>query len=291
MIDGGGQAWWSRCVDDGTLYDRPHLVQMRNCSGVTIRDVTLQMSANWNTHLVYTDGALLENLYLHNPRVSSASFNTDGIDIDSSRNVVVRGCTVDVNDDAIAMKSGYDEAGRHFAMPTENVVVEDTWLRRGASMAIGSDMSGGVRNVTFQRIRGGDLSSGLYVKTRRGRGGVVRDITLRDSVLNGTGEAVDLDAWYFCVERHPGCADCVPCPVTNATATPWIGDITLDNVTLVGGKLPGGLDGLPEQPIVNVTLRGVIATSATHEAYSPCGNVSGTYDAGTQPPPSCLKPA
>lgn len=291
VIDGGGPAWWARCVNDGTKFDRPHLLQMQNCTNVNIEGVTLQQSANWNLHLVYTRSAALHGLFLHSERVSAASFNTDGIDVDSSSDVTIRNCTIDVNDDGIAMKSGYDAAGRDFGVPTRDVTIEDCDVRRADSLlAIGSDMSGGIHNVTMQRVRGGNLKRGLYVKTRRGRGGDISGITLRDSTLNGAHDMLTVDMWYFCKELHPGCADCVPCPLGNSTTTPSVSGIRVENVTLVGGQAPGGFAGLPESPIAGIALESAVAVAPVDAEWAPCNNVSGTYDATTSPAPACLTP-
>lgn len=110
--------------------------------------------------------------------------NTDGIDVDSCSNVLIRNCHFSVGDDAIAIKSGLNKAGRDFNKPSQNIRIEnisvvDSNLSTNG-LAIGSEMSGGVYNVTLDGANFENLASGIYIKSMIGRGGLVSDIHFKN---------------------------------------------------------------------------------------------------------------
>eukprot|EP01052_Picozoa_sp_SAG31_P014862 SAG31_NODE_938_length_10882_cov_18.550032_5_plen_386_part_00 len=170
-----GKSWYTRKKQ----YGRPRLVEPMFCTDFKIEGVQLQNSAFWTLHPYACDGVVIRNLNI-TARGHPAP-NSDGIDPDSSRNVLVEGCFVDVGDDTVAIKSGIDYAGRQFAHPSENIVFRDCHFVQNA-MAIGSEQSGGVRNVTFENIimgpRHAPYTEGplIHLKSQRGRGGYIKDV-------------------------------------------------------------------------------------------------------------------
>jgi len=126
------------------------------------------------------------------------SRNTDCIDPDSSRHVLIRNCTLSGGDDNIAIKSGQDAAGRRYARPAYNITVEDVTVLQGDGISIGSEMSGGVSLVRVRRVTMGYVLHPLRIKSGYGRGGTVDDVEFADVRLAGgvgqiTGTALVVD--------------------------------------------------------------------------------------------------
>ena len=172
-----------------------HIVESHN---VRLYDLQVHWAGYWTLHFQFTDQILVEGIHLWNP--SNSTFNGpngDGIDIDSSTNALVRDSIIDAADDALCIKSGADWLGRHVDRPTENVLFTNIEVRNGHGLTLGSDCSGGAKNITWRSIhmtgRGptctvngihtcgngigtGAGPSGPHWKTGRGRGGSWEDI-------------------------------------------------------------------------------------------------------------------
>ena len=126
-LHGGGAWWWKKRASSSTALaaGRPHLLEIYNSSRVEVAGITLQDSAFWTLHPVYS-----HDVYIHDVNISAPadSDNTDGIDPDSSSNVLIERCVISCGDDHIAIKSGIDAAGRSFNMPSRNITVKKLFL-------------------------------------------------------------------------------------------------------------------------------------------------------------------
>lgn len=198
-------------------YLRPNFVQPYRCENVLIEDVTVKGSPMWMLHPV-----LCENVTVQNVTLDSHGINNDGCNPESCTNVVIRGCEFDVGDDCIAIKSGREADGRRVDVPSRNIVIEECTLTNlYGAITIGSEMSGGVRNVFVRECSGGssDLYFGLYIKTNACRGGFAEDIFLKDlSISNLNKEVVSCDF-------HRGEGD-------TGSYTPRVRNVELRNVTV-----------------------------------------------------------
>lgn len=178
VVDGQGRGWHTLCAQRRLPQGRPRLVEVHNCTEVRIRGVTLQNSPFWTTHIVYSRKVHLSGLAIFGPE---KIVNNDGVDVDSSSDVVIEDSVIDTGDDGIALKSGKDRFGLDLGVPTQNVLVRNISVGRGArgGLAIGSEMSGGIRNVT---VRNSDFPGhyGIYIKSCPGRGAYIRDIAFHD---------------------------------------------------------------------------------------------------------------
>ena len=174
---------------------RPVMVLLSDCHNVLLEGPTFRNSGSWNVHVLYCDDLTVHNVTIFNPYYAQ---NGDGIDIDSCRNVAVTDSTIDAGDDVICLKSGKDAEGRKAARPTENVTITGCTLGHGhGGIAIGSEMSGGVRNVTVSHcvLRGTD--DALRFKSVRGRGGVVENINISDIQMSDIKNAcISFDLFY-----------------------------------------------------------------------------------------------
>ena len=184
------------------------------------------------------------------------------MDLENCRNVIVRDSRFDVGDDAICLKSGKDAEGRRLATPTENVLIENCIVYHGhGGFTIGSEMSSGVRNVRVNNCVFIGTDIGLRFKSTRGRGGVVENIFISNVRMTDIpGPAIDFNLYYGlrepAVEGTSGPA--IP-PVTEET--PAFRDIYIENVICRGADQAIVLQGLPEMPIRNISLKDVAITS------------------------------
>jgi polygalacturonase len=180
-IDGSGAYWWELFHSKSLEHGRPHLVELYNSSDVTVSNLTLQNSAFWTLHPVYARGVHIHDLTITAPEDSP---NTDGIDPDSSSNVLIERCSISCGDDHIAIKSGIDAAGRAVNLPSRNITVRRNTHLAGRGISIGSEVSGGVLDVLIEdTLHLGPSEHGLHIKTSSTRGGFVRNITYRNVTL------------------------------------------------------------------------------------------------------------
>lgn len=244
LIDGSGDHWMERFPRDSTelKIGRPRLIAIQNCKNVTVSGFSFKNQACWGLFILYSENVLVENLTI---RAAHNIISSDGIDVDSSRNVHITGCDIDVNDDCIAIKSGKDEDGRRVNRPAEDVLVEKCHFRYGhGGVSMGSEMSGGIRNVEIRDcIMEADNWAPVRFKSQPSRGGVVEDITYRDIVLNNTRKAFEFNmAWRM---RPPIKPPSDPLPVVR--------NVKIINVSGTVGSA-GDIQGLPDSPIQNVSF-------------------------------------
>lgn len=155
---------------------RPPFVEFNGCSDVRLEGFELRNSPFWCIHLLNCERATVRGL-----SVSSFLNNSDGLDIECTRDVLVEDCSFDQGDDVIVLKSGKDRDGRRRARPTENVTIRRCRAGSGHGfLVVGSECSGGVRNVTMEDcVVDGTLDTLFKVKTTPKRGGFVKGITMR----------------------------------------------------------------------------------------------------------------
>lgn len=169
-------------------YLRPNFIQPYRCQNVLIEGVTIVNSPMWEIHPVRC-----ANVIVRNVAINSHGPNNDGCDPESCRDVLIEGCTFDTGDDCIALKSGRNEDGRRLGVPVENVIVRNCTMKDGhGGVVIGSEVSGGARNIFAERCRmdSPNLDRVLRVKTNSVRGGFVEHVYMRDVTVGQVAEAV-----------------------------------------------------------------------------------------------------
>ena len=141
-----------------------------SCNDVRWENFTVTQGGNWATHPTYCSDVEIKNLRINGGR--------DGIDVDSCKNVRIENCDINTGDDSISLKSGRGMDGARIGKPTENVLIKNCNLvgRRFACVGIGSETSGGIRDVRIKNCKMTSRTFGIYIKTRIGRGGVVENI-------------------------------------------------------------------------------------------------------------------
>lgn len=255
-IDGQGEDWWA-AVRSGRLLHRPRLVAFQSCTRVEVAGVRLTRSPSWTIHPWRCQGVTIRDVSIFNP----PSPNTDGIDPESCRDVIIRDCRIDVGDDAIVLKAGaaIDEA-RDF-LPCERVVISGCHIQRAhGGVVIGSEMSGGVRDVVVSDCTMTGTDRGIRIKTRRGRGGAVENLSVANVTMRAVGCPIVMHMYYrytgLRTEEIPWVSSRQPQPVD--AGTPLIRGIQLRDIVAddVTGPCLVFLYGLPEQPIADVSLAG-----------------------------------
>lgn len=242
---------------------RPVMVSLVNCKKVLVDGPTFQNSPAWCLHPLMSEDVTLRNLTVRNPWYSQ---NGDGLDLESCKNVVIEKCSFDVGDDAICFKSGKDKDGRVRGMPTENVIVDNCIVYHGhGGFVLGSEMSGGVKNVKVTNCTFIGTDVGLRFKSNRGRGGVVEKIYIDNiQMVNIPAEALLFDLYYQGNSPVPTVeektidkeklASMIP-PVTEET--PSFRDIYVNNVTCKGAGRAVLIQGLPEMNVKNIKLSNI----------------------------------
>lgn len=253
VIDGRTNEYFQSVKD----YLRPNMVLFTNCREVFLEGVTFQNSPAWNLHLLMCEDLTLKNLFVKNPDYAQ---NGDGVDVESSKNVLIDGCIFDVGDDGICIKSGKDEEGRKRGMPTENVVISNNVVYKGhGGFVIGSEMSGGARNIFVQNCSFIGTDKGLRFKTTRGRGGVVEHVYIRNILMKDIAqEAIYFDMYYFAKLPLPGEKLTIP-EVTDGT--PQFRNIEISEVTCDGADKGIFMRGLPEMNINNIKIWNAVLKS------------------------------
>lgn len=262
---GHNSEWAKKLTPGKTMADfesvkdflRPNMVSLFECNNVLVEGVTFQNSPAWTLHPLMCNHTIFRNVNVKNPWYGQ---NNDAIDLESCRYGIVDGCTFDTGDDAITIKSGRDEEGRKRGVPTENIIVTNTTVFHGhGGFVIGSEMSGGVRNMFVNNCTFLGTDIGLRFKTTRGRGGMVNDIFISDIHMTDiVGEAILFDMYYAAQDPIALLGDkrAVPQVVAKPIndGTPVFQDFYMDDVHCKGASAALVMNGLPEMNIKNVVL-------------------------------------
>ena len=240
---------------------RPNLLVLTQCKNILLDGVTFQNSPAWNLHPLMCENLTVRNVYAKNPWYAQ---NGDGIDIESCKNVLVENSTFDVGDDGICIKSGKDEEGRKRGMPTENVTVRNCVVYHAhGGFVIGSEMSGGARNINVTNCTFVGTDIGLRFKTTRGRGGVVENIYCDNiNMKDIAGEAILFDMYYMAKDPVPLAGEVRDAPKVEllpvTEATPQFKNFLVKNIVCDGAEKAVFIRGLPEMSIKNIAMENMV---------------------------------
>ncbi|QJD80183.1 glycoside hydrolase family 28 protein [Spirosoma rhododendri] len=243
---------------------RPNLLSLTRCRRVLLTGVTFQNSPAWCLHPLLCEQVTLRGLTVRNPWYAQ---NGDGLDLESCRNSLIDDCTFDVGDDGICLKSGRDEEGRKRGVPTENVLVSNCRVYHAhGGFVIGSEMSGGVRNVLLKNCTFMGTDVGLRFKTARGRGGIVENIYVDDvDITDIAGEAILFDMYYMAKDPVPQQGESNELPEIAAQplsdATPRFRQFTVRNITCRGAETAILIRGLPEMAVSDIRIEDAVLQS------------------------------
>ena len=244
---------------------RPVMVSIQNCKNVLLQGVIFQNSPAWNLHPLMCENIIIDNILARNPPYAQ---NGDALDLESCKNAIIVNSTFDAGDDGICIKSGKDEDGRKRAFPCENVIVNNCTVFRGhGGFVVGSEMSGGVKNVSVSNCQFLGTDVGLRFKSKRGRGGVVENIYVSNiSMFDISTEPLLFDLYYGGKSAVETLEDGTVTPKQETLpavdeTTPVFRNIYIKNVTCSGAKRAMFFNGLPEKNIENINIEDVTINS------------------------------
>ncbi len=292
-IDGQGPYWWKKFWDLRAAYiprglrwaadydcQRLRLITVWKSQNVTVSRLHLHRSGFWTVQITYSDHVTVDGITIADNFMSEGikGASTDGVDVDSSRYVLVQHCDIDNNDDDICLKAGRDADGLRVNRPTEYVVIRDNVCRRGGGVvSFGSETAGVIRHVVAYRDVGIGTSEGLRFKSTPTRGGGVEDVLIRDVTLTNVPRP-----FTFTLDWNPAYSDVkIPDGMKNIPAMwravaapvqppergyPFMRDITIANVRVTGARQIMTVSGLPQKPLgavrwENITAQGTEAGS------------------------------
>ena len=299
VIDGGGRAWHEKNAMVGSAHRTsrikemghepsehgrvdqrtpPTLLELFGSTRIVVSSLTLRDSAFWTAHCVLSYGVLLENIH-----VDSRGRNTDGIVIDSSTDVVARRNSIVSGDDGISIKSGRDEAGRSVGRPTEDLVLMDNVIVKASAggVAVGSEVSGGIRRVYVLNTTITKATIACYVKSTPGRGAYVQDIYVRDVVAEQVKECITVTAsaeasrrrtpthWLICAQVNANFKN--PTPKPQPARPTDFRRLSFENVlcrSLSADSRAINLAGRPSYPLRGVRLADVSVLGEVRKALA-----------------------
>ena len=243
---------------------RPNFLRIFQCKNIILQGVTFQNSPAWNLHFLESEQITVKGVKVKNP---SYSQNTDAIDLESCKNAFLEDNVFDTGDDGICIKSGRDEEGRKKGMPTENVIVNNCIVYHAhGGFVVGSEMSGGARNMFISNCTFMGTDIGLRFKTKRGRGGMVENIYMANIDMKDIGgEAILFDMYYDAKDPVPLAGEVrvepkiETIPVTEAT--PQFQNFFISNVVCYGAEKGIYIRGLPEMRVKNVNIENCVLQS------------------------------
>lgn len=244
---------------------RPVMVSFIECRNVFLQGVIFQNSPAWNIHPLMCENVILDGVQVRNP---SYAQNGDGLDLESCKNAIIVNSTFDVGDDGICIKSGKDEDGRKRNLASENVIIDNCTVFKGhGGFVVGSEMSGGVKNILVSNCQFLGTDVGLRFKSRRGRGGVVENIFIRHiSMFDIATEPLHFNLYYGgksvveTLEDGDESKIVEEIPPVDET-TPTFKNIYINDVVCASARRALYFYGLPEHMIDNINVENFVVHS------------------------------
>jgi polygalacturonase len=235
---------------------RPSFLSFVSCTNVLIADFTIGGGPNWTIHPIYC-----RNTTLRGVNVVTDGPNNDGVDPDSCCDLLIENCTFDTGDDCVVLKSGYNEDGWRIGRPTENVIMRNCSSKRGhGGLVVGSEMSGGVRNVFMEDCEFAGTDRAIRIKSRADRGGVVENIYARNLRVKNMQREVAILNMDYGSDRNQAATQ----------KPPVFRNMQFENIAGAGAPTAILIQGLADSPIENIrflnttirSTKGVVANYA-----------------------------
>ena len=233
---------------------RPSFIRTMDSKNVLIEGLHFVGSSMWTIHLLYTDNAVVRDVIIE----TYPGVHTDGIGVDSSRNIRISNCYIDTGDDGIVIKAGKDADGLRVNRPTENVSIANCTVHRAhGAVTIGSETSGWIRNLVASNIACDGTQMGVRIKSRRGRGGGVEDVRFDNWTMENVGTAIDVTNFYMMEGEVKAGDEAV------SKRTPVFRNIAVSHMTVNHARVAIDVEGLPEMPISGLRITDLIASAKT----------------------------
>ena len=255
---------------------RPVMVSLVNCKNVLLQGVIFQNSPAWNIHPLMCENIILDDVLARNPAYAQ---NGDALDLESCKNALIVNSKFDAGDDGICIKSGKDKDGRLRGRPCENVVVDGCTVFAGhGGFVVGSEMSGGVKNILVENCQFLGTDVGLRFKSTRGRGGIVENIFIDNvSMTDIKTDAITFNMYYGGKSVAEMLADgdnpdnTTKMPVTEET--PIFRNIDIKNIVCNGAGRAMEFNGLPEMPINGIRLQNINIIAKSDAVFTNCQDI------------------
>ncbi|XP_028181455.1 probable polygalacturonase [Glycine soja] len=263
-IDGQGSYWWDKFHKGELKLTRPYMIEIMFSDHIQISNLTLIDSPSWFVHPIYSSDIIIQGLTILAPVDSP---NTDGINPDSCSNTRIEDCYIVSGDDCVAIKSGWDESGIKFGMPSQHIIIRrlECVSPDSAMIALGSEMSGGIRDVRAEELTALNTQSAVRIKTAVGRGAYVRDIFVKGMNLNTMKYVFWMTGSYG---SHPN-TDFDPKALPNITGINYR-DVIADNVTY-----SARLEGIANDPFTGICISNVTIHSGKKKPQWNCTDIEG----------------
>ena len=252
--------WW---IDvKSQTNGRPRLMFFNRCEDIRVHGIHACDSASWQMHPFFSKRVGFYDLFISAPKDSP---NTDAIDPEACDVVDIIGCRFSVGDDCIAIKSGKIDIGRKYKTPANLHTIRNCLMQFGhGAVTLGSEMAGGVTNLTVNRCVFRQTDRGLRIKTRRGRGkdAVIDGVVFENIKMEGVITPIVMNMWYNCCDpdrndRYVWSRESLPVD----DRTPYLGKFTFRNMTCLDCEAAACYcDGLPERPIEEITVENILFT-------------------------------
>jgi polygalacturonase len=277
-IDGDGSYWWKSYWDLRKIYEpkglrwasdydakRPRLIQVFDSSNVKLDGMQLERSGFWTVHICYSHDVVVDHITIRN-NIGGKGPSTDGIDIDSSKKVLVQHADIEVNDDALCLKAGRDADGLRVNRPTEDIVIRDSVIRAGAAaVTFGSETSGGFRNVEAYNLTAyKGVGSGVLIKSAKVRGGGGENLRVHDLHLTDVRIPIQVNLnWnpsYSYAEMPKDVKDApaywtvLTTKVPEDKGIPRFGDVHIWNIEATGARTAIAIAAYPQAKLKNFRI-------------------------------------
>ncbi len=259
LIDGNANSenWWAN-PRKKTLAFRPRMIYFNHCNHITVHGIRLQNSPSWNIHPYFSNNLRFIDMDVLNPKDSP---NTDGMDVESCKDVEIVGVHFSLGDDCIAVKSGKIYMGSKYKQPCEDIMIRQCCMNNGhGAVTIGSEMSGGILNLCVKDCLFLHTDRGLRIKTRRGRGedAIIDNIVFENINMDHVMTPFVINSFYYCDPdghtEYVRTKDVLP--VDNRT--PSIKKLAFRNIKATNCHIAAFyMYGLPERKIEKVELRNI----------------------------------
>ena len=256
---------------------RPVMISLVNCKNVLLQGVIFQNSPAWNIHPLMCENIIIDNVLARNPAFAQ---NGDALDLESCKNAIIVNSRFDAGDDGICIKSGKDADGRKRGRPCENVVVDGCTVFAGhGGFVVGSEMSGGVKNILVENCQFLGTDVGLRFMSTRGRGGIVENIYISNvSMTDIKTDAITFNMYYGGKSVAEMLADgdnpdnTTKVPVTEET--PIFRNIDIKDIVCNGAGRAMEFNGLPEMPINGIKLQNINIQAKKDAVFTNCENIT-----------------
>lgn len=251
-------AMTSRNMVNDSSHLRPHFIQFNRSKNILLEGVKITNSPFWTIHPYMSENVVIRglNVYAH-------GHNNDGVDPEMSKNMLIEDCVFDQGDDAISVKAGRNQEAWRLDTPAENIVIRNCKVINGHQLlAIGSELSGGIKNVYMKNCTvadGAKLYHLLFIKTNERRGGFVDGMYMKN-IKSGKIDkgilGIETDVLYQW-------RDLVPTLETKLTP---IKNIYLENFKAKDVQFVSNIQAQEALPVTNVQLKNVVADTIHAEA-------------------------